>query len=512
MGGVGGRPIDTELEVPVPRLPENGRATGSVWSERARRPRFRWDPVPGAGYELEVDDSCVANAFDDCDFPSPEWVERDLVMPESSPPVGLPVSEVAPVGRRYFWRVRSCPGAACSPWSAVRYVDVGRQKSDFDGDGYADVVLTAPGNSAPLHGQVLVGFGPLPSARWVVLEEAPVPEIQDLFGDVAEPLGDLDADGFADLLVTVPGDLPPGGHADVYFGNPTFGEISPSFLSPQGDSDFSFGGAVVSAGDVDADGHQDFVAGSPPWLLRGASDDVIATELPLVLANDEYVTDLSAGDVTGDGYSDLFAASVAVGVSGPTRFDFLRGGPGGFDDAWTLLESDGPSTVMNDRNGDGFRDLGFAFNVPNDPIPNRIDVAHGADPPVADVVATLGANLIAGTDTGTYGEFARPIAAGDINGDGYDDTLVGVSWHTSNLVQANLYVGGAGSPTAPDAVYTIRSEFLLFVSTGFPRAIGDVNGDGFDDVFLNDDFGHKGALFFGGSEFDTAPDDELTLP
>jgi len=93
--------------------------------------------------------------------------------------------------------VRSCAAGACSPWSAIRYVDVGRQKSDFDGDGYADVVLANSGNSVS-HGRVVVGFGPRPSARSLLLEEAPVPDTADRFGTVAEPLGDLDADGFAE--------------------------------------------------------------------------------------------------------------------------------------------------------------------------------------------------------------------------------------------------------------------------------------------------------------------------
>src|SRR5262245_10191290 len=48
-GGAGGsavRPVDPSLPSPSLRLPQNGRATGSVWAERSRRPRFAWSAQP----------------------------------------------------------------------------------------------------------------------------------------------------------------------------------------------------------------------------------------------------------------------------------------------------------------------------------------------------------------------------------------------------------------------------------------------------------------------------------
>jgi hypothetical protein len=446
-------------------------------------------------------------------------VERGLSEREIEPAVSLPVSETAPVGRRYYWRVRACAVMACSPWSAVRYVDVGRQQSDFDGDGYADVVLANTGNSAPRHGRVLVGFGPKPSARSLVLEEAPMPETQDRFGSAVGPLGDLDADGFADLLVTVPGegggtDGASPGHALVYFGSARFGdEQEREILRVDGDAG-SFGFTAAPAGDVDGDGQKDFVITYPtPRLYRGSSRGVIATDLPL-LEKGETVEQLSAGDVNGDGYADLLAVMWAP-ADEHQRYGFVPGRSNGFGDASTLLETDAyavaPFTIESDVNRDGFRDLAFAVNTGNTPDENRIDVSFGADPPVTDVALTWAGAMVTRPDTRFYGELTAPISAGDVNGDGFDDTLVGAAWHDSSLVQASLYLGGGGSRSTPDANYSVQRE-LLFISTGIPHTVGDVDGDGFDDVFLSEDFSNSGTLFFGGIDLDASADDAIALP
>jgi hypothetical protein len=116
-----------------------------------------------------------------------------------------------------------------------------------------------------------------------------------------------------------------------------------------------------------------------------------------------------------------------------------------------------------------------------------------------------------GPDTTLYGELGGPISAGDVNGDGFDDALVGAAWHGSPLVQVSLYLGGGGSRSSPDAVYTVRGE-LLFISTGVPKAFGDVNGDGFDDVLLTEEYGNSGTLFFGGLDLDATADDEIAIP
>jgi len=101
--------------------------------------------------------------------------------------------------------------------------------------------------------------------------------------------------------------------------------------------------------------------------------------------------------VTGDGYSDLLAVLWAP-ADEHERYDFLPGGPNGFGERQTLLESDtytvAPFTIASDANGDGFRDLGFAFNTGATPDENRIDVSFGAEPPVTDAGLTWAGSMV----------------------------------------------------------------------------------------------------------------------
>jgi hypothetical protein len=186
----------------------------------------------------------------------------------------------------------------------------------------------------------------------------------------------------------------------------------------------------------------------------------------------------------------------------------------GLDDAALWSESPGfppmSWTIAGDLNGDGFSDLANAVSYLGDPTENRVDVTWGAATPVAgDPAITWDAGL---PSSGNHADLGGALPAGDVNADGFDDSLVGVSWHTSDLVQANLFLGGAGSRSAPDAVYSFRTGVLLFIAHGRPLAAGDVNGDGFDDILLMNDYAPAAQLYLGGSVLDTIADDHLAVP
>ena len=191
---------------PLLLRPVGGAWTGSVWAERSLRPRFQWTSVRGAvRYQIQVDDSCASP--ETCAFPSPE-IDATTATTELQPDVPLAVSQSPPVGRRYFWRVRACADAAspsasgadaaCGPWSRVRYANVGRQRQDFNGDGYGDLVVASRSFFIPGSEDVFFGgpsgvlAGP---PGWTIAGDRTTVFVG---GDVVWP-GDMDGDGFSDL-------------------------------------------------------------------------------------------------------------------------------------------------------------------------------------------------------------------------------------------------------------------------------------------------------------------------
>ncbi|MBK8981998.1 MAG: FG-GAP repeat protein [Ignavibacteria bacterium] len=84
---------------------------------------------------------------------------------------------------------------------------------------------------------------------------------------------------------------------------------------------------------------------------------------------------------------------------------------------------------------------------------------------------------------GTNNNFGKSASsAGDVNGDGYDDIIVGADSYNSNTGRAYIYYGGLIMNTAADVILTGAAPGYRF---GYPvSSAGDVNGDGYSDVIV----------------------------
>ncbi|MBK8981987.1 MAG: FG-GAP repeat protein [Ignavibacteria bacterium] len=73
-------------------------------------------------------------------------------------------------------------------------------------------------------------------------------------------------------------------------------------------------------------------------------------------------------------------------------------------------------------------------------------------------------------------------SAGDVNGDGFDDIIVGAQGYNSNTGRAYIYFGGLIMNTAADVIITGAAPGYVL---GYPvSSAGDVNGDGYSDVIV----------------------------
>lgn len=347
----------------------------------------------------------------------------------------------------------------------------------------------------------------------------PFASTQEL-GRAVAGAGDVDGDGTPDLVVGVPGHtLAPGGAINrdggrvrVYSGDT--GRILYSF---DGDSPADqLGAAVAGGGDVDGDGVPDFAAAAP-------GDDNTGTDAGSVrvysgaTGNVLYTLDGQAGEFFG------FSIDLTGDIDGDGAADLLVGAPGDVD----LLNSVGRARLfsgatgtllrtvsvpqlgslfgfsvagLDDANGDGVPD--FVVGSPNQDNPS------GQFPGAAIVYSGAGGAL-----SGLRGEvpfgifgfsgFGSAVGdAGDVNGDGLADVVVGAPGWTETpgafgFGKAYLYTG---SGLLIDSFEGDQSGDQFGASVA---GVGDFDGDGADDVAIGSpsSLGSPGFSFRPGRVF-----------
>ncbi len=383
---------------------------------------------------------------------------------------------------------------------------------DVDGDGFADVIVGAPLANPNLHADAGAAYV-YSGATGAQLLRLDGPASNDALGSSVAGAGDVDGDGFDDLIVGAPFADPNGnkdsGSAFVFSG--ATGSLIWRFDGQASHDELGF--SVAGAGDVDGDGVPDLIAGVPFRDPNGRTDAGSArvfsgaTGLQLLVFRGQAASDnlgravAGAGDVDGDGLADLIVAAPFAD-------------PGGLKDAGSafVLSGAGGSLIFQ-FDGQGAHDeFGFsvapAGDVDGDGVP---DLAAGA--PLADSNGKTdsGAAFVFSGATGAQvlrfnglhggDALGRSVAGtGDADGDGVPDLAAGAPFAApggrSNAGSAFLVSGATGGMVL-QIDGQAASDFLGTAVSG----AGDADGDGLGDLVLGAPFASPGSLLFAGSAF-----------
>jgi len=393
---------------------------------------------------------------------------------------------------------------------------------DVNGDGYGDVAVGDPlyTDGQDYEGAVFVYHGGPSglSASWT----GQIDEAYAYLGCSAGWAGDVNGDGYSDLVVGAEGysdGQSEEGAALVYLGSGSGLSATPGWMVESDHAGAHFGFSAASAGDVDGDGYSDLIVGSPYYdvaaLDEGRCDLYLGSASgPSPVADWTALGDhneaafgssvASAGDVNGDGYSDVIIGAMSYTDMEPLEGAAFvyHGGPSGLPGTpdWSVVGGEdyayyGTSVASaGDVNGDGYSDVIVG-------APGYTDTFDGEGRIFLHLGSSLGLSaapdvVLDGEQTGA--EFGHSVAgAGDVNGDGFADVVVGAESYEDGQEFEGcvmLYLGSANLPYLVPAWRAQRDQAGAYFGNCVAGA-GDVDADGYDDILA-------GAWLYNGGQED----------
>ncbi|WP_293007000.1 hypothetical protein [Nitrosomonas sp.] len=336
--------------------------------------------------------------------------------------------------------------------------------------------------------------------------------------------GDVNGDGFADVMVSLD-------RASVYvvFGESTGFDATMHLTDLDGIDGFRLWGGgrfaeISDAGDVDGDGFDDVIFSSSSKGTNvvfgkaggfGAAMNVSTLDGSNGFHLDGVIRTVSnAGDVNGDGFDDVILGNSDADLNGSIFDDegsnyVVFGKAAGFDAAMDVSSLDGSNgfrlnggfrrdeagasvSAAGDVNGDGFDDV-----IIGAPGANQYGSSYVVFGRAVGFDAVMNLSAVNGSN-GFRLDMNEPGSssvsnAGDVNGDGFDDVIVGFR------VVFGKASGFGNRMNLSDLDGS--NGFSLDESSKLNPA-GDVNGDGFDDLMVADRYGSSYVAFGKASGFD----------
>lgn len=328
---------------------------------------------------------------------------------------------------------------------------------DINNDGYKDIIIGAPATYSGKTGKSYIIFGKANGFTDIDLNNLSLDQGFKITGQYGDTCGlsvsaaeDINGDGFDDIIIGAPMyQLNKKGEVYVFYGKQTGFENINLYNSLSSSDGFRIIGeeigdrlgiSVASAGDINRDGYKDIIIGNRPnpsymngisttYVIFGKAD--IAADIDLTnltpsqgfkiygetIGDEAGYSVASIGDINADGYDDIIIG------------------------AYNALDGTGKSYIILGK-ADGFVDINLV-----------------------DLLSNQGFSI-----TGAYSGDSSGFSvsgAGDINGDGYDDIIIGAPY-------ANSYAGityliyGAESGFKTDSPTPIPTFSPTFVPSNNP--------------------------------------------
>ncbi|MFN7146698.1 MAG: VCBS repeat-containing protein, partial [Myxococcota bacterium] len=370
---------------------------------------------------------------------------------------------------------------------------------DINGDGFTDVVVGVYAGTIYLYEGSATGPSTTPDQTLTATTSYDKEFVMEMVEDV-------NGDGYDELVV---GDWHyTGGH--TYEGRVLLFAGSASGLPTSGttivegnQTNAYLGYSVAGAGDVNGDGYNDLVVGAygydhgstdegEAWVFLGSATG-LATTATWSYDGDQStayfgVRVMGVGDLNGDGFDDI-AASATYYDNGQTNegqvFVFHGSATGPATEASWTYDSDISSGYLGsgfardyDANGDGYADLAVGWSSYTSGHTNEggAIVFHGS---ASGLGATPSWQWQSNyTNARAGGDIAN---AGDADGDGDDELILGGSGYATGGGAVWIFEGGASGLGATPDVEMLNELYSTYLGDSVEGA-GDLDGDGYDDV------------------------------
>jgi len=408
----------------------------------------------------------------------------------------------------------SFPGLAAGDTTGTSVAIAG----DVNGDGYDDILIGATDDIVDVNKAYLIFGRPgldLSTVKTMVPDVTFTGNTNELSGSEVTSADDINGDGFADIVISAQGDGPAGAVYLIY-GSNTLTDIDLS------NADFTINGyifipdggikkSISGAGDVNGDGYDDIlILGGPDPLdssetqttnliYGGELSGSINLDDPSVMtftSPDSASAAAGVGDVDGDGYDDILISDAFDTVVGYLIFGAANLVGGATNEIGISYSREAPTisagkivAAAGDVNGDGYDDFLIGAENANSVAGKTYLIYGRSRGKLGDMSLAAADAIFTGINAGDRSG-ASLAGAGDINNDGYGDFLIGALYATSDgfISAGETYLIYGSAVLNSRSLSSADVTFTGFMTSSFSGETisneGDVNGDGFDNILI----------------------------